>query len=98
MSMTELPKELRSTRELLDRAFPDGPSDAEMMPLVRVLYDHMGDRQLSIVLAHLIGEPPEVALNTVCQAASLDIETPQAKSVLAKLESAGFREWSEADE
>lgn len=86
---------LSSTAELVARAFPAGVPAELVLPVVRVLHDHLSDRQLASVLATLTGADPGVALNEVYRAARLkpgDLGVVRATSAL---EAAGFKAWCE---
>jgi hypothetical protein len=95
--MTNYPKELESTVCLVFRAFPEGLAPGDIRPLARVLYDHMGDRQLAVLIAALAGIAQETALNAVWEAAALDIDGIETKRVRALLDGAGFDMWSEQE-
>lgn len=91
------PQELLTTLELIRRAFNGAPSSAELPGLTRVLYDHLSDRQLASVLAHLTDQPEEIAMNRVYDASSLSMTSAEVESAMEKLLEAGFQEWCDED-
>lgn len=85
---------LLSTVAMLRAAFPGGIPAADVLPVARVLYDHMSDRNLAEVLAATTGGESLVLLNEIAKATALAGSAPRVVSALARLEAHGFAEWT----
>ena len=96
--MATIPDHLQSTWELLRRAFPNDVPAEEYLPLLALLYPHMADENIAIVMSELTGRDSGSVLNDVYKAGSGSGITEAAKdSVLRKLQRAGFEEWKKEE-
>ena len=90
-----VPRQLTSTVDLLRRAFPSGKLDNdEYDAVLEILYPHLADENLVIVMVDLTGRDAGVILNDVYRAGSVG-RTPSVvrERVMKLLDSAGFDEW-----
>ena len=100
MSANSVPSYLKTSFELLARAFPDGIRDDEYLPVLTMLYPHMCDENLAIVVSEFTGRDDWRVMNDVfgvggriANGAS-DVD----ESVRKKLVDAGYDDWAaEAD-
>jgi len=89
-----IPSHLVNTANLISRAFPEGVSEADYMPLLAVLYPYMADENLVEVVHLLTGRDRGVALNDVYSAGSgAGVDTEAVVAIRARLVSAGLEEW-----
>ena len=95
MHSPTIPPNLKSTFVLLQRAFPDGVSRTEVLPLIKVLYEHISDRNLVEVVRLVALEPKEVHLNKVYEAVLLDEHDETVDAIKAHLECFGFEGWTQ---
>jgi hypothetical protein len=92
-----LPKHLESSISMLASAYPTGIPTAEVLPVMRALYDHMSDRCLAKALGIMLGEDYALLLNRVYEAAQLDISSAPVQAVVELLERHGYREWCDEE-
>ncbi|WP_426755275.1 hypothetical protein [Myxococcus sp. Y35] len=93
-----IPPHLMSSTNLIGRAFPDGVSEADYLPLLAVLYPHMADENLAEVVSLLTGRDRGVVLNNVYAAgAGLGLNPAAVAAVRTRLASAGLDEWALED-
>ena len=89
-----IPAHLRSTANLISRAFPDGIPETGYLPLLAVLYPHMADENLAEVVSLHTGRDRGVVLNDVYAAGAGVSPAPDAvASVHARLVSTGMSQW-----
>ncbi|MCA9640691.1 MAG: hypothetical protein H6718_26395 [Polyangiaceae bacterium] len=93
-----LPEHLKSTGELLTRAFPRGIDEGEYMYVLAILYPHMADGNLTWVATVLTGRDEGLVMNDVLKAYSFKGSQELMESTLAKLKAAGLDEWIAEDE
>lgn len=85
---------LASTWSMLEHAFPTGVKEHDVAPLLRILYDHMSDRQLRRVVMRLTDLDEGSALNRVYEIANMSFPREALASLEEALRSAGFEEWA----
>ncbi len=78
---------------MLSNAFPDGIDEHMLLPVIRVLYDEMSDRNIANVMRKLTGEDESLLLNKVYAAASLDKNSDPVKNIIAILQNHGYKKW-----
>lgn len=83
------PDHLQTTLALVRRAYPYGVPDAEYLPLLFVLSDHMCEENLALAAAHWKGAQGS-RLNDVLAAIH---QKPDAFLVREKLRDVGLEEW-----
>jgi hypothetical protein len=89
-----IPAHLHTTWQLLQRAFPSGVDDGEYLPLLAILYPHMADENLAIVISEYTGRDVGVVLNDILAAGgSMNMASERAELVKQRLRGAGFDEW-----
>ncbi len=95
----ELPDYLSSTRELLERAFPDGVREADYLPLVAALSENMSIRNLADVISNYTETSWPRAYNDVLLVLSDGpVPAPTAvERVKQKLLPYGYQEWLQAE-
>ncbi|MEM6927112.1 MAG: hypothetical protein AAF602_09300 [Myxococcota bacterium] len=84
---------LQSTQDLLLRAFGGPVPEDCILPCMRVLYDHMSDRNLAAVMANVNGGDASAWLNDVWRAAQLSLDDPSVVAQEQTLSKVGFAEW-----
>jgi hypothetical protein len=93
----QLPPYLRSTQEMLRRAYPEGIPEDDYLPLLALLHAHMSFRTLARVMADATGRAYETVYQDVLGAASphqpgkpplIDLER-----VRLRLQPHGFEQW-----
>jgi hypothetical protein len=91
-----VPAELRSTVDLLRRAFPAGWADEdEYAAVLELLYPHLSDRQLASAVVAFVGAPYEALLNDVYRAGAGGWASAAARATARqKLDGAGFEAWA----
>ncbi len=89
----ELHDSLVSTLTMLSNAFPNGLEESMLLPVIRVLYEEMSDRNIAVVLAHLTGKDESILLNKVYTAAALSSKSESVKKVQDILRDHGYEEW-----
>ncbi|MBN8470265.1 DUF3349 domain-containing protein [Corallococcus exiguus] len=84
-----------STVALIKRAFPEGVTEADYLPLLTVLYPHMSDRALAMVVGHFVGQDYPLVLNDIYGVGGgFKPASPDAvAAVQARLVAAGLEEW-----
>jgi hypothetical protein len=92
-----LPPHLESTLALLQRAFPHGAEEADYLPLIEHLYNHLSDENLELVLSQFFEKSPGVIANDILRVGSRSYSTSlRHDAVGARLAAAGFAEWAAA--
>ncbi|MBX2798204.1 MAG: hypothetical protein KTR31_11055 [Myxococcales bacterium] len=87
-----VPPHLASTRRLLWAAFGGPVPPGMVLPVIRVLYDHMSDRNLADVMADVNGGEA-VWLNEVYRAAALAVDDPDVRRARMTLLRHGLASW-----
>lgn len=88
---------MQSTYIMLIKSFPDGISQLQYGSLIKILYDHMSDRNLATVLAEITKKNYEVVLNDIYRIAGNNLLFEDENSVLSILIANGFNLWIEED-
>jgi len=89
----DIPPSLQSTVKMLEQSYPEGFSDETLLPMLRLLYDALSDRNLALVASHVACLEPPVALNKVYEAAALDIRDPRVQGAAERLKKHGYDAW-----
>jgi len=89
----DLPSSLQSTVKMLEQSYPEGFSDATLLPVLRLLYDELSDRNLALVASYVTCLDPSVALNKVYEAAALDLRDPRVQAAAERLKKHGYDAW-----
>jgi hypothetical protein len=89
----EIPQSLHSTVRLLERSYPEGLSEDMLLPVLRLLYDELSDRNLALVASQVACLDPSIALNKVYEAAALDMHDPRVQAAAARLKQHGYDAW-----
>ena len=85
---------LKSTCELIDRAFPDGVDTESYFPLLALLESEMSDRNLAETIAYFTKRDYEEVLNDTYAVKSLSIPSAEAiDRVKTRLIACGYEEW-----
>ena len=88
--------------DLLQRAFPSGVDAEEYLPLLSLLYPHLGDRNLRDLIAAFTGKNSAQVLNDIYAVGVPGWVSGQpqqySEDVRARLSSAGFDECVNEDE
>lgn len=91
---------LKTSFELLNRAFPDGIRDDEYLSVLTMLYPHMSDRNLAALVSEFTGRNHWRVLNDVFGVGGriADGASDVDDSVRKRLVDAGYDDWAaEAD-
>ncbi|MBZ4377081.1 DUF3349 domain-containing protein [Corallococcus interemptor] len=91
----DLHPSLMSTVALIKRAFPEGVTEADYLPLLTVLYPHMSDRNLAMVVGHFVGQAYPLVLNDIygVGGGSKPASPDGVAAVQGRLVAAGLEEW-----
>ena len=89
----EIPDYLESTHTMLTRAFPDGIDEESYWSLLYLLYDHMCDENLALVMSAFAEKPWGVTANDIYKVNHLRLDEKIIQKVKAELDAHGFEEW-----
>ena len=89
---------LKTTKELLRRAFPHGIQSDVYFPLLTILEPELSDRNLASVIAALTDQEYSQVLNDIYQVKSHPLNNPPLlQSVQAQLDACGYQDWLHED-
>lgn len=91
-----LPPELRSTLDLLLRAFPGGVSSRDLVPLLALLQQEgeMSIRSIAEVMGEFTGRPAVEFLPKIDEGFTVNVESdPSAIRIRQRLEQHGYKAW-----
>jgi hypothetical protein len=89
-----IPKHLESTWKMLQDSFPEGVSDQDYLPLLKVLYENMSDGNLADVVSRFTGRERGMVYNDVLKAgAGVGIEPMAVERVRERLAPFGLADW-----
>ena len=91
--MINIPDFLKSTQEMLLKAFPDGISEECYWALLYLLYDHMADENLALVMASVVEKPLEMIANDIYKVYYIEFDKRVIQWVECRLNKQGFEEW-----
>ena len=91
----EIPEHLRSSLELVKRAYPEGVPEADYLPLLAALYEYFSDRNLAELTTFWSDRDYHVCLNDVYKAAAGKLDTAR---VHERLLAAGLKEWEKEED
>ena len=74
-------------------SYPEGLSEDMLLPVLRLLYDELSDRNLALVASQVACLDPSIALNKVYEAAALDVHDPRVQAAAARLKQHGYDAW-----
>lgn len=96
MKTDDIPDELKSTADMLRCAFPEGIEPPAYVPLLAILYEHMSDRNIALVISAITGRAWEEVLNDVYKigSGSISVATHVLSDVACRLRDCGFDEWT----
>ena len=98
-SSEQIPTHLRSTVDLLARAFDGEIAEHDYLPLLALLGEHMCEENLSSAVALCFARDRHEVANDLAKAHSTHVPSVEAvASVRARLERAGLTEWLVEDE
>jgi len=89
----DMPEHLKSTVDMLNRAYPAGIPENEYRALLTILYEHMSNRSLTNVIVILRGSNWGTAYNDVLAAGAAPSPAAETQPVLEKLRRVGFDSW-----
>ncbi|MGJ8677925.1 MAG: hypothetical protein ACSHX0_10440 [Akkermansiaceae bacterium] len=93
--MSEIPNHLKSTIQLLERTFPDGVSSKTLPFLLKVLYEHLSDENLIVVVSNWLNMEEGFVHNEVYRCVSISDEDKNVIGCREALERNGFAVWLE---
>ena len=76
-----IPDSLKSTLEMLSQAFPDGIGEECYWILIYLLYDHMADENLALVMSNVIDKSFEIIANDIYKVHNLDLDETAIQEV-----------------
>ncbi len=89
-----VPAHLKSTIQMLQRAFPGGLNENEYFQTLRELYPHMADENLALVMADFSQREIGRVMNDILRVGNGMNFTVDLESELRKrLSNAGFDDW-----
>lgn len=87
---------IEKTADMLRCALGSEPTLKQYQALLRLLYEHMSDRNLAESVATAFGVAPERVLNDIYRVANQgSIAHGDLEAVMDRLEQCGFAEWLE---
>jgi hypothetical protein len=90
----EIPQSLQSTIRLLEHSYPEGLSEDTLLPVLRLLYDKLSDRNLALVANRQVAcLEPSIALNKIYEATALDLHDPRVQAAVERLKKHGYDAW-----
>ena len=98
MPITTITPYLKTTQELIQRAFPHGIQSDVYFPLLTILEPELSDRHLALVIAGLTDKEYSQVLNDIYQVKSHPLNNaPLLQSVQAQLDACGYQDWLHED-
>jgi transposase len=88
---------LKSTYILLDKAFPNGIDERHYFSLLKVLYEHLSDRNLAEVISKVSGKAESIVLNDIYKVAANIVTCEEVPTVIEMLNFCGFSKWIEEE-
>lgn len=89
---------LKTTYELLQRAFPKGIQSEWYYPLLAILTEEMSDRNLAEVIAYYTQTPYSQVLNDIYEVQSIHVPSQDEIRVVQNcLLKANYQQWLEED-
>lgn len=88
-----IPDFLQSTYLLLVQSFPDGISEKYYWAILYLLYDHMADENIAIVMSGFSGKPWATVSNDLYGVCQMKFDSGLLDEVREKLDANGFEEW-----
>lgn len=88
-----VPQHLASTFAMLERAYGGGIPTSSILPVLRLLLEHMSHRNLADVLQALLPERVQCWLNEVYRAADLALDDPAVLAAREHLRAHGYDAW-----
>ena len=89
----KIPEYLKSTQAMISQAFPDGMDEESYWALIYLLYDHICDENLVLVLSTFVEKPWGVIANDIYKVNRFKIDEKILQKVKAGLDAHGFEEW-----
>lgn len=94
----DFPIHLINTKRMIDIAFPGGLTEAQYLGVLKALYPHMSDRNLSQVMAACSNYSEAKISNDIAKVAGMrETEIPGLPSVLRNLKRSGLDNWMAED-
>ncbi|MGK7937030.1 MAG: DUF3349 domain-containing protein [Xenococcaceae cyanobacterium] len=98
MQITTITPYLKTTRELIQRAFPHGIQSDVYFPLLNILEPSLSDRNLALVIASLTDKEYSQVLNDIYQVKSHPHNNSELlQSVQSQLNASGYQDWLDQD-
>lgn len=94
----KIPDFLKSTQEMLFHAFPDGIDEESYWVLLYLLYDHMCDENLALVMSSVTAKPMEIIANDIYGACHLMLDEKEVQEIKCILDMHGFEKWKKKSE
>lgn len=91
----KIPDFLQSTYLLLVQTFPNGISVEEYWTILYLLYDHIADENLAIVMSVFTGKSLAVVSNDLYGVCQRSFDSKLLDEVKNKLNANDFEEWKE---
>ncbi|PPT09131.1 hypothetical protein CKA32_001369 [Geitlerinema sp. FC II] len=89
---------LKTTDELLQRAFPDGMESETYLAVLAILEEELSNRNLAEVIAHFTGKDDAVVSNDIYRVSSIDRPSiTTLTKVKEQLLAVGYDRWLEED-
>lgn len=91
--MTHIPAHLLTTVSLLNRAFPNGITKGDYFSTLKILYEHMSDRNLADGMSLATGKDARVVYNDVLRISAKESGTQGIHMVIDSRMTAGLQAW-----
>lgn len=91
--MKHIPAHLLTTVSLLNRAFPSGIAEGDYFSILKILYEHMSDRNLADGMSLATGKDTNLVYNDVLRISAKESGTQGIQMVIDSLMRAGLQAW-----
>lgn len=93
-----IPDFLKSTQQMLVHAFPNGISEECYWVLIFLLYNHMADENLAVVMSYVVEKPLGIIANDLYKVNDLELAEKAIQEVECELNKYGFEKWKKGEQ
>lgn len=91
-----IPEFLESTYSMLTESFPNGIREEYYWVILYLLYDHMADENLALVMSCFTNKPLEIIANDIYKVCRMEFDSELIEEVKSRFDECGFKEWKKA--